>query len=267
MEVQFCGVRGSIAVSGPGFLRTGGATSCVAVVHDGHRLVLDGGTGLASLGDVLGFQPVDLTLLFSHVHWDHVQGVPFFAPAYHPDSRILVVGATRGGRGIREALEEQMRPPLFPVTLDALRARLSFRDAGAGEPFEVGPFRVRALDQPHPDGVLAWKIEAGGRSMVYATDIEHGGRLDPALVRFAADADLLIHDAQYTEEEYVQRRGWGHSTWAEAVEVARAAGVGGLALFHHDRRRSDEAVAVIEAQARQRFGASFAARERQVVGL
>lgn len=265
MEIEFFGVRGSIAVSGPRFVRTGGNTACVLVRHEGHRLVLDGGTGLGALGDTLGVQPIEATLLFSHVHWDHVQGVPFFAPAYHPGSRLTIAGATRGGTGIRDALAAQMKPPLFPITLDALRAELTFADLAAGRPVELGPFRVTPLDQPHPDGVFAYRVEAGGRVMVYATDVEHGGAVDPALVRLAEGADLLVHDAQYTDPEYLAgKRGWGHSTWEEAVEVARRAGVGRLALFHHDPRRDDDAVAVLEARARESLAGCFAARERGV---
>jgi ribonuclease BN (tRNA processing enzyme) len=158
-----------------------------------------------------------------------------------------------------------MRAPSFPVGLDALRARITYQRAVAGEPFEVGPFRVRAVDLEHPNGVLAWRVEAGGKAVVYATDTEHGGRIDPRLVEVAEGADLLVHDAQYTPEEYPTRKGWGHSTWVEAVEAARTAAVRRLALFHHDPRRDDDALAVIEDHARGLFGGAFAAREGAVV--
>ncbi|MFN7145392.1 MAG: MBL fold metallo-hydrolase, partial [Myxococcota bacterium] len=138
---------------------------------------------------------------------------------------------------------------------------------GAGEPFEVGPFRITAAESRHPNGVLAWRVEADGRAVVYATDIEHGGAVDPRLVTLSAGADLLVHDAQYTDEEYAARRGWGHSTWAEAVDVAERAGVRRLALFHHDPRRDDDALAVLEDRARARFPGAFAAREGAVTAL
>jgi phosphoribosyl 1,2-cyclic phosphodiesterase len=263
MEIRFWGVRGSIAVSGAGYTRAGGNTSCVEVRAAGERLVLDGGTGLRALG----FGPVRATVLFSHVHWDHIQGVPFFAPAFHPGSELLLVGATRDGLDVRDALARQMHAPTFPVGLDALRARITWRRAAAGEPFEVGPFRVSPIDLEHPNGVFAYRIEAGGRALVYATDTEHGGRIDPRLVRLAAGADLLVHDAQYTPEEYPSRRGWGHSTWVEAAEAAREAQVGRLALFHHDPRRDDDALAVIEDRARGVFPGAFAAREGAAVAL
>jgi phosphoribosyl 1,2-cyclic phosphodiesterase len=272
MHVRFWGVRGSIGVSGSRYVRTGGNTSCVEVLHEGHRLILDGGTGLRALGDELGRTPLEAALLFSHVHWDHIQGVPFFAPAFHPDSRLTLCGAPRPGGKLREALEAQMRPPQFPITLDALRARLQFVDLVPGRSVLLGAFRVTPVELNHPDGVLGFRIEAGTSSLVYATDHEHGGRMDGRLLDLAAGADLLIHDAQYTAEEYAggsgpSRRGWGHSTWAEAVEAARQAQVGRLALFHHDPQRDDEALARIEALARESFPAVFAAREGEVVAL
>lgn len=258
MEIRFWGVRGSIAVSGDKVVRTGGSTACVEVVHEGARLILDGGTGLRSLGEAHP-GPMDATVLFSHVHWDHIQGVPFFGPAYHPASRLRLCGP----RGLHEALAAQMRPPTFPVGLEALRVTIE----EVGDALEVGPFRLRAVEQAHPDGVRAWRVEAGGRSFVYATDIEQAGRPDDRLVALADGCDLLVHDAQYTDAEAPQRRGWGHSTWREAVAVALAAGARRLALFHHDPRRDDDAVAVIEDRARDLWDGAFAAREGLAVAL
>jgi phosphoribosyl 1,2-cyclic phosphodiesterase len=272
MQIQFWGVRGSISVSGTQYLRTGGNTSCVEVLHRGERLILDGGTGLRALGAALGRTAVEATILFSHVHWDHIQGVPFFAPAFHAGSRLRLAGAPRRGGTLREALEAQMRPPTFPIPLSALSATLEFVDLHAGQSAMLGGFRITAMDLSHPNGVLAFRIEAGGRRLVYATDVEHAGRIDERLLELAAGADLLIHDAQYTAEEYNGRRGpsrkgWGHSTWHEAVEAARLAGVGRLALFHHDPQRCDEELARIEAQAREAFPTVFAAREGEVIAL
>lgn len=274
MKVEFWGVRGSIAVSGERFARTGGNTTCVEVEHDGHRLILDGGTGLRALGERWGFRPLTATVLFSHLHWDHIQGVPFFTPAFHPDSDLTFVGAG----GVREALAVQMRPPQFPIGLEALvGARrfvdLDLRSSPVASAFEIGPFRITPCEQDHPDGVVVYRIEAGGRSLVFATDTEHGGhRIDRALVDLSEGCDLLIHDAQYTDAEYrgeagPARRGWGHSTWGEAVEVARRAAARRLALFHHDPSRSDDAVDAIEADARARLPAAFAAREGGAVAL
>lgn len=272
MQIKFWGVRGSIAVSGPRFARTGGNTTCVEVLAQGHRLILDGGTGLRALGEELGFRPLQASLLFTHLHWDHIQGVPFFTPAFHPQSNLDFVAVGRTTGGIRDALAAQMRPPQFPVGLGSLCGAKRFTDVEAQKPFETGPFRITALDQDHPDGVVAWRIEADGQSVVFATDIEHGGRIDPGLCRLAEGCDLLIHDAQYTTPEYAgvggpPRKGWGHSTWEEAVSVAQSAGAGRLALFHYDPGRDDDAVAIIEHAARGLFPRAFAAREGQAVAL
>jgi len=267
MKVRFWGVRGSVAVSGGEFARTGGNTTCVEVEHEGERLILDGGTGLASLGRHLG-SPTRATLLFTHVHWDHIQGVPFFGPAFHPDSQLTFAGAP----GLRDALSQQMRAPQFPVPLEAFQARLDFLDLAADKPVDIGPFRVLPVEMEHPQGVLVYRVEAGGKSLVFATDVEHGDRLDRRLLKLAEGADLLVHDAQYTHGEYSGlvgpcRRGWGHSSWEQAVELGQTAGASRLALFHHDPTRTDRQVAMIEAIAGQRHLGTFAAREGGVVAL
>ncbi len=271
MQIHFWGVRGSIAVGGPEVARVGGNTTCVELRHKGERLILDGGTGLASLGRTID-GPLSATLLFTHVHWDHIQGVPFFRPLFHPQSHIVMAGHRTAWGDLRRSLDAQMRPPAFPVGLDAFRARLEFRDLRPDRVFEVGPFRVRSAALDHPDGVLAYRVEAGGRSVVFATDVEHGDTLDPVLVELARDADVLIHDAQYTDREYrgeagPARVGWGHSTWQQAVSCARAAGAGRLALFHHDPDRGDAAVGALEAAAQDQLPSAFAARERAPVAL
>lgn len=272
MQVRFLGVRGSVAVSGARFAATGGNTSAVLLEHEGHRLVLDGGTGLAALGQEIGFQAVDVSVLFTHVHWDHIQGVPFFTPLFHPGSRVRFVGARTAWGGVADALAAQMRPPQFPIGPDAFAAAVSHQDARPGEAFDLGPFRVEATEMAHPDGVLVYKVRAGGRTVVFATDVEHGERLDPGLVDFAGGADLLIHDAQYTDAEYrgvngPSRRGWGHSTWEDAVAVATRAGARRLALFHHDPTRDDAAVDRIAAWASAVFPGAFAARESVALAL
>ncbi len=276
LRVRFWGARGSVPVSGARYLRAGGDTSCVELCCGGERLVLDGGTGLRALGAHLGPGPQRLTLLFSHVHWDHIQGVPFFGPAFHPGSSLELIGAQRDGRSLRAALAHQMQPPQFPIGLDAFAADLRFSVATPGRSFARGPFTLTPLELDHPDGILAWRIAAGGRTVVYATDVEHDraarGQLDARLLRFAEGADLLIHDAQYSDAEYTgasgpPRRGWGHSTWTEAVDLARSAGVGQLALFHHDPARDDAALELLETAAQARFPATRAARAGEAVLL
>jgi phosphoribosyl 1,2-cyclic phosphodiesterase len=272
MEIRFWGVRGSVPVPGVGTEGVGGNTSCIEVCAGGERIVLDAGTGLRCLGATLGGGPVSMTLMLSHLHWDHIQGIPFFGPLYSPGTRMRIVGAVEGDGTLEEALAQQMRPPQFPVDWRGVPAARSYRDLTPGETLEVGAVRVRSAGLNHPGGVLAYRVEHGGRSVVYATDTEHYDHVDPALEALARGADVLIYDAQYTPEEYLGvggpgRVGWGHSTWRAAVEVARAAGVGQLVLHHHDPARSDEGVAEIEATAKRAFSRCRAAREGLVITL
>jgi phosphoribosyl 1,2-cyclic phosphodiesterase len=243
----------------------------VEILHAGERLILDGGTGMRALGDSLPL-PTRAAVLFSHVHWDHIQGVPFFTPAFHPASELTFLGVERPSGTLRDALATQMRPPTFPITLASLRAQIRYVDLRCSQPYEHGPFRILPLELPHPDGVSGYRIEAGGRSFVYATDVEHGEKVVRDLVRLCEGTDLLIHDAQFTAAEYrgdagFSRVGWGHSPWETAVEVARLAGVGRLRLFHHDPRREDRQVDQIEEAARSQFSACKAACEGELVVL
>jgi phosphoribosyl 1,2-cyclic phosphodiesterase len=267
IEVRFWGVRGSIASAGREHAHVGGNTSCVEVRAGETLLVLDAGTGLRGLGERLrgGGGPVEAHLLLSHFHWDHIQGFPFFAPAYLPENRLRLYGPERCtvGGDVRAALAAQMRAPHFPVGLEAMRAQLSFHPVAAGAEFDVGEARVRAAAGCHPNGVLAYRISCGGRSVVYATDTEHdaSGGIDGELLELARGADLLIYDAQYTAAEYPHKRGWGHSTPDEGARLAEAAGVGQLVLFHHDPGHDDWQVAAIEAATRALFPRTLAARE------
>lgn len=264
--VRFWGVRGSIASPGPDTVRFGGNTSCVEVMAGSSRLILDAGSGLRALGnDLLKRGPVDVTLLLSHVHWDHIQGLPFFAPLYVPGTRIHVVS---GANGVptRETLRRQMSAPTFPVDLNDVPASLSFMEVRERQRFVAGEAEVTVARANHPDSVHAYRIDHGGTAVVYATDTEHYACVDPRLVSLARNADVLIYDAQYLPDEYdgaagLSRVGWGHSTWEAAVALAQAANVGQLVLFHHDPGRNDEGVARIEALAQSRFANTVAAAE------
>jgi phosphoribosyl 1,2-cyclic phosphodiesterase len=279
MQVEFWGVRGSIASPGAATAGVGGNTSCVEVRCGATRLILDAGTGLRSLGDSLlsetrrsGAAGIDATLLLSHVHWDHIQGIPFFVPAYLPTTQLGIVAGVNGVQSLREILSHQMRAPVFPVRLDELSAKLSMRDVRHGESFAIGDAMVMATKLNHPGGVTAYRISYEGKSLVYATDTEHYACVDPALVKLAAGADLLIYDAQYTPEEYdgvdgPSKAGWGHSTFAAGARAAQAAGVRQLALFHHDPKRSDAQVEGLELRARELFAETVAAREGMVISI
>lgn len=267
MEIKFWGVRGSIASPGPETAAVGGNTSCVEVRCGSSRIILDAGTGVRKLGDALLREgPVEATVLLSHLHWDHIQGLPFFVPAYLPSSRLSIVGSAHGIGTLREVLSTQMAAPSFPVRMDELGAQIAVREARPGEAFDVGEVHVRIAKLNHPGGVLAYRVEHEGRSVVYATDTEHYACVDPALRALADGADVLIYDAQYTPEEYRgdggrSKVGWGHSTYVAGAEIARACGARKLVLFHHDPQRTDAGVAEIERLSRELFPASVAARE------
>lgn len=276
MQVRFWGVRGSVATSGAQVAKIGGNTSCVELVHDGHRLILDAGTGLRELGDVLvrTGAPVCATVMFSHLHWDHVQGFPFFAPAYAPTSRLTLFGpGAEGDRQLREVLARQMEPPNFPVPLAAMRSQLAFRAAADRQIVEVGPFRVLPFELPHPQGCMGYRVEAGGRCFVYMTDVElPGGALPPGLGATIEGCDALCLDAQYTPDEYAgsigpSRRGWGHSTMVDAAKVAQALRAQRLFLFHHDPAHNDDAVENMAEEARSIFTATEPAREGKRVNV
>lgn len=266
LSLRFWGVRGSIATPGADTARVGGNTSCVELRAGATRIALDAGTGLRGYGSALAREGVgDVTLLLSHLHWDHIQGIPFFAPLYQPGARVHVISGTASGSA-EAALRAQMHTPAFPVDLSEVPAHLSFMGARERQRIVVGEAEVYAVRGNHPDPVYAWRIEHGGRSVVYATDTEHYRCVDPRLLALARGADVLIYDAQYLPEEYAgvggpSRVGWGHSTWEAAVELAMAADVGELLLFHHDPCRDDEAVMAVESLARARFGNTVAAAE------
>jgi phosphoribosyl 1,2-cyclic phosphodiesterase len=274
MEIRFWGVRGSVASPGPETARVGGNTSCVSVQCGEQTLILDAGTGLRTLGQSLltsrpAGTPVQATLLLSHVHWDHIQGLPFFTPLYIPGTSLVIAGTMPPERSISLAatLETQMSAPHFPVRLADVGATLGMKNLPSGSAARLGDVTVTTAELDHPGGVTAYRLDYQGRSLVYATDVEHGAVLDPRLVKLARGADVLIYDAQYTPEEYPHKRGWGHSTFAVGTEIAHAAGVGELLLFHHDPTRTDDAVETIEARARQLFAATRAAREGMVIDL
>lgn len=263
MDVTFFGVRGSIASPGAETAQVGGNTSTIEVRCGDRRIVLDAGTGLRALGQrmLAAGDERKLTLLLSHYHWDHIQGLPFFTPIYMPGTEIEVVGQKSGLLGVRDALELQMGAPVFPVRFGDLPSRIVPREVRPREQFDVGEARVRVARGNHPGGVLAYRIDFGGASLVYATDTEHYACLDPELFALAEGATMLVYDAQYTEAEYRAKVGWGHSTNVAAAELARASGVEQLVLFHHDPTRDDAGVAAMEAETQGLFAATVAARE------
>ena len=252
MHVRFWGTRGSLPKPGPDTLRFGGNTSCVEVgTVAGTLIVIDGGTGLHALGQeiVKAGKPRNGHLLISHTHWDHIQGIPFFAPFFMADSHWHIFAPKGFGSTIEETLAGQMQYAYFPVRLDQMRARITFTELVEGA-FEIADVRIRTQYLNHTALTLGFRLEADGTALVYASDHEPyevrlaGGNepltgKDLAHAEFAKDADLLIHDGQFTADEYDCRVGWGHSPLPYATAVARTAHVRRLALTHHDPLRTD----------------------------
>lgn len=247
-RVRYWGVRGSIPAPGPDTARYGGNTTCLEVTCGGRTFCIDGGTGVRMFGNsLLPRMPVDVAFLMTHLHWDHVQGFPFFTPFLIPGNRFTIYSALHNGGSILGVLKQLMAQPAFPISMDAFRAELSFEVVEPGSELQVGDVRIRTALLNHPGGVVGYRIEYGGKSFVHASDWEHpdAGGLDEAFVAFVRDADVLSVDATYTNDEYEgrrgpPRRGWGHATHEAALAHARAAGVRRTLLTHHEQGRSDQ---------------------------
>lgn len=248
MDVRFYGVRGSTPCSHEGNRRYGGNTSCVVLERDGaDPIIFDLGTGLRFFGDCCSVDadPFRAHALVTHLHWDHVQGLPFCPPLHCPGARLEIYGPTSDGGSLRDEFCGFMRPPYFPVGVDDLAGDIGFHGLGEGS-FMLGDTKITAGYVPHTDLTLGYRVESGGVVVVYIPDhqqpLDGSLRVTDGVLALADGADLLIHDAQFTEEEFAIRPHWGHSTVDFAVHVAREAGARRLALFHHDPCHDDRAV-------------------------
>lgn len=245
VNVSFYGVRGSTPCHASSMNRYGGNTSCVVVERDGEApFILDAGTGLRFYGLDLGVESFTGTLLLTHLHWDHVQGLPFFPQALHETSVVQVYGPPEEDMSFASAISEFLRPPYFPISLDSLPGQIEIADLW-NESVEIGQATVLARPVPHQGRTNGYRIEWPGFSMAYIPDHqqhEDGLSVDPAVVELARDVDLLIHDSQFSPELLAQRPDWGHCTPEYAARVADLAGARTLALFHHDPLHDDDAV-------------------------
>ena len=272
MKLKFYGTRGSVPVCDSGFQQFGGNTTCFQITFtDINQIaIIDAGTGIRKLGrdlQLMGHKQQQIVLAFTHFHWDHIQGFPFFAPAYESDQKItlLTMGEGQTVTNLREIFETQMQSVYFPVQLDRMGASFRFVQLQkATEQFkslneESTVITSQKLD--HPGGCFGLRIERNGKVLVICTDVEHGDQIDPLVVKLAQGADLLVHDAQYTSEELPQRRGWGHSSYDQAMQVAEMAGAKRVAMTHHDPDHDDEFLLRLEKLCQERFKECVVARE------
>ncbi|MDY6837605.1 MAG: MBL fold metallo-hydrolase [Thermodesulfobacteriota bacterium] len=274
MKVTFYGTRGSIPVAEPDFAEFGGNTACVLMTFSTGRIgILDAGTGIRKLGnDLLAAsheQFDDIMIGLSHTHWDHIQGFPFFKFARDPRCHVTlaICGRDTSFTDLESVFKTQLQDYFFPVPLDKLGAKLTFWEPDLTEYTHPRGVDIVASKHNHPGGAYGYRITEGGKTLVYCTDVEHGDEIDPKVVALARDADLLIHDAQYTPEELKDKKGWGHSSWEQAVEVAEQAGAKKLALFHHDPDHSDSFLLNVEKEVQKRLPTAFLAREGMEVEL
>lgn len=258
MKLRFWGTRGSIAAPGKDTVRYGGNTCCVEITTEmGKKIVIDAGTGIRPLGEYMLEQgtEIDIHLLMTHKHWDHIQGFPFFDPAYIPTTKISVDGAPGCMKGLSAIFDSKMGDGFFPIKFEDLSAKIKHVDRIRKGPVEIGGVRIDTIPLHHPQGSFGFRFRENNRTLVFITDNEltekaWAGTRPSDIIRFCKDVDLLVHDAQFTPEEIDRYTNWGHSDWASTMDVALKANVKELILFHHNPSRKDDDIAVIESQCR-----------------
>jgi phosphoribosyl 1,2-cyclic phosphodiesterase len=251
------GTRGSIPSPGRSTVRYGGNTTCFEIDHAGRRLIFDAGSGIRPLGaEIVEKGPNVIHIFLTHFHWDHIQGFPFFAPLYDPEDRIKVVGPKQRDSDVQNLFAGQMGPIYFPVPFSVVAAEMSFEHLNTGG-YEVGDISLEVMRVKHPSFVLGYRVQVGGQTICFIPDNETEGRgyevgegWERRIRDFVGDADLLVHDSMYTDEEYPHRTGWGHSTFGQSIRLAEESGVKRLLLFHHDPTRSDDELDTIVARLR-----------------
>lgn len=272
VRLKFWGVRGSTPTPQIENLKFGGNTPCVEIrTADDQCVIFDAGSGIRALGQQLTQEangtPLNLNIFLTHFHWDHIQGIPFFAPLYVPKNHITFLSGSTG-KPLQETLEGQMAKPYFPIDFGQVAAKRDFHQLEERRPINVGSLKICPFPLNHPQGASGYRIECDGTVIVYATDFEHGIReYDAILCEYAQNANILICDTQYTPAEYETHKGWGHSTWENAVMLARDARAEHLILFHHDPVNDDQTMMRISQDARIQFENTTAAWEGFVAAL
>ncbi|MGB3692620.1 MAG: MBL fold metallo-hydrolase [Spirulinaceae cyanobacterium] len=270
--VQFWGVRGSVPSPGAETVRYGGNTSCVEMRVGGKRLIFDGGTGLRMLGKSLRSQmPVKTYMFFTHYHWDHIQGVPFFIPEFSEANCFHIHGQVpTEGISMEKHFREHVLHLESPVPMGKIEAELNFHDLVCGDDFYLDDIEIETDKLNHPNGAMGYRVTWQDHSIVYCTDTEHLQEgLDQNVLHLARDADILIYDAMYTDDEYndpkASKVGWGHSTWQEGVKIAKAAGVKRLVIFHHEPSHTDDFLDQVALEVKDVFPGGIMAREGLIV--
>ncbi|MFM6190575.1 MAG: MBL fold metallo-hydrolase [Planktothrix sp.] len=270
--IQFWGVRGSIPTPGKETIRYGGNTSCLEMRVAGKRLIFDGGTGLRVLGDELMREmPVEAYMFFTHYHWDHIQGFPLFTPAFRAGNCFHIYGAIPpDGDSMKQHFIERILHPNSPVPLKGIQADLRFYTLKPGDSMMLDDILIETGQLNHPNTAMGYRITWDGRTAVYCSDTEHlPDGLDQNVLNLSQNADVLIYDAMYTDEEYHNPKspkvGWGHSTWQEAVKMAEAAGIKRVVIFHHDPSHTDDFLDQVEKDVQAVFPKAIMAREGLVV--
>jgi phosphoribosyl 1,2-cyclic phosphodiesterase len=233
-------------------MRYGGNTSCLEVTAAGRRLIFDAGTGIRPLGVDLARQtPIDIDIYFTHTHLDHISGLTFFSPLFGKGNAVrLWAGHLEAPYTLKNVVSNLMKAPLYPVSLEVFQARVEFKEFKSGQQLACGEIAMSTAPLNHPNGATGYRVEFGGKSICYITDTEHrGDGPDKTIVELCRDADVMIYDSSYTDDEYARYRGWGHSTWQEGVRIANAAQVGTLAIFHHDPSHDDAFMDVVAREA------------------
>lgn len=263
-RLRFWGVRGSIPTNDTDKYRIGGDTSCVEfTTADSTYIVFDGGTGIRGFGNSIGREhdkPYDIHLFLSHTHWDHIIGLPFFAPLHQPFAHIHIYGPKRSANSLEQTIHGLFKSPYFPLEPKSLNAQMSFFDLKPGRYEITDNVVVHCAPHPHPNGAMSYRVETGNTAVTYITDIEHTkDRLVPSVLELSQGADALIHDSHFHKEELAYHRSWGHSSWEECTEVARIASVKHLFLFHFSPNYSDDDIFDMEMRARKAFPGTTAA--------